>query len=143
MLTKETKEKLDHVLLVDDEEPYNFLHKKVISMIDCIKEVSSFYLATDALSYLIDLMEKEKKWPDVILVDINMPGMSGWEFVEKMKEINGQAEDLIIYMLSSSINPDDHEKAANSNFVKGFISKPLSGEKMNDILFTHFQETIL
>jgi CheY-like chemotaxis protein len=90
-------------------------------------EIRSFIYASKALEEL----QNSADIPDFILLDINMPGMNGWEFLVSLLHSELPPNTLPeIYMLSSSLDPEDQAKARNSILVKGFISKPLEVEKL-------------
>ncbi len=68
-----------------------------------------------------------------------MPGMNGWEFLDKYKELGkGQKTNVIIIMLTTSLNPDDKIKANNNSSVTAFKHKPLTGEILNEVLDKYF-----
>ncbi len=90
-------------------------------------EIRSFIYASEALEEL----KQGGDNPNFILLDINMPGMNGWEFLDGLQQSEISSSKLpIIYMLSSSLDPEDEAKARKSALVKGFISKPLEVEKL-------------
>jgi len=132
---------MSSILLIDDEETFNFLHTEVIRRMGPSNEVISFYRAIEAHSYLESIGTSGRLWPDVIFLDINMPGINGWELVGMIDKSSKIPKDkLSIYMLSSSINPEDVQRADELDFIKGFVSKPLSREKVWDILMTGFSK---
>ena len=89
--------------------------------------IRSFIYAKEALDILLSGTDN----PDFILLDINMPGMNGWEFLDSLQLAKAAPENLpVIYLLSSSLDPEDEAKARNSVLAKGFISKPLEVEKL-------------
>jgi CheY-like chemotaxis protein len=116
-----------NIWLIDDDDITNMLH-----MILMKKEFPShnslvFNLAEKA----IDALSSGTNLPDYIFLDINMPFMDGWEFLEELSKINNAELNAVqIYILSSSIDPADFSKAENSTYIKGFISKPLKLEKI-------------
>ena len=119
-----------NVVLIDDDNIFNFINKKIISMTDFAEDVSSYSNAVRAIEDLWRISNTgEKSFPDVIFLDINMPVMDGWEFLDEFEKLPIAArKDCIIYMLTSSIDPSDIEKARSYKSVKNFISKPLSEE---------------
>lgn len=90
-------------------------------------EIRSFIYASKALEEL----QSDAGIPDFILLDINMPGMNGWEFLEAL-EVAAIPNAVLpkIYILSSSLDPEDQAKAQSAVLVKGFISKPLDVDKL-------------
>jgi CheY-like chemotaxis protein len=116
------------IWLIDDDDITNMLH-----MILMEKEFPSdntivYNLAEKA----IERLSNGTNLPDYIFLDINMPFMDGWEFLETFSKLeNPKLQRIQIYILSSSIDPDDSDKAEVSKYIKGFISKPLKLEKLS------------
>ncbi len=131
------KKKLTHILLIDDDPATNFINKKAIERLGC----AEFTHITVNGKEAIDLLNKIRidQFPELILIDINMPIMNGWQFVEKYKTLFSKekpASKLII--LSTSQNPDDKEKSKSLELVDGFENKPLTPIKLAKILEKHF-----
>ncbi len=115
------------IMLIDDNKTDNFFHERAIKKFNPGIEIITYLSANDALEHL----NGDTKVPDVIFLDINMPGMTGWEFLEEYKKISqGKPKSLIITMLSTSENPDDMGKAKNYNVF--FKSKPLTLEMLSE-----------
>jgi len=116
------------IWLIDDDNVTNMLNRFFLEEHYPTLEIRSFIYANEALDVLAQGREKV----DFVLLDINMPGMNGWEFLEALQLTEHTADTLPeIYMLSSSLDPEDQAKARNSALVKGFISKPLEVEKLS------------
>jgi CheY-like chemotaxis protein len=118
------------ICLIDDDDMQHWLNVRIIHSIDKTIEIFSYSSAEIALN---DLMVN-KIIPDVILLDINMPLMDGWDFIE---EVGAREINIPIYMLTSSIDKSDNEKAKKYKVVKGFLNKPLKQEKLESILYSN------
>jgi len=115
------------ILLIDDDKVTNLIHSAIIRRLEVPTDVHCCMLAEDALSYLNSVEE----WPHFIFLDLNMPIIDGWGFLE---EIKGTEIPSALYILSSSIDPSDIERSEKYNQVEGFISKPLTLEKLQQAL---------
>jgi CheY-like chemotaxis protein len=125
---------LNKVLIIDDDPIHNMVTGKIIEHANFAKETHKLLSGPDALNYLKKCIAGEDSFPDVILLDINMPIMTGWEFIDIYNEMNINAlKSIPIFMLTSSISPNDMKKADESSFVQDFITKPLSIEKLDKI----------
>ncbi|WPV00084.1 response regulator [Mucilaginibacter sp. cycad4] len=123
------------VLLVDDDEINNFISIKLIKKALLNTEIMACLNGKYAIEQLSDIQRKDPdKLPDYILLDINMPIMNGWEFLDEYKRLNldplGKSK---IYIISSSVFSNDINKARSYPLVKDFISKPLNVEKIKEL----------
>lgn len=118
------------IILVDDDPINNLINKRLISKLQVAEKVEEFLEAEKALEKLSSLDQKEKA---LILLDINMPVMNGWDFLNHYIENLSHRPDKIV-MLSSSIDFQDRIKAKSYSCVKGFIEKPLTPEKLQEAL---------
>lgn len=124
-----------NILLIDDDNIFNFLNKQIIMMDHFAESVHSHVNAVSALEELSSQCKADGEFPDIIFLDINMPVMDGWEFLEEFEKLPQKfPERCKIYMLSSSIDPNDIEKSKAYKSVKDFISKPLSEEILRAII---------
>lgn len=115
------------VWLIDDDRPTNLLNKLLMVETGFAKNVKDFTYAEDALR---ELASEDADFPDLILLDINMPRMNGWEFLEAVEAMNRMVTPPTILMLSTSLNPVDQDRAENNKIVSGFIKKPLTSEQL-------------
>ena len=126
-------------MLVDDDSDDNFFHERVINQNDPAIIVIAKQTAMDALAYLKSKDNIGYTHPGLIFVDINMPAMNGWEFLEEYNKLDKELQSkAIVVMLTTSGNPDDKLKAKASNVISDFITKPLTKELLEDLIAQYF-----
>jgi len=131
--------KLKCIMLVDDNPDDNFFHERVIKKSNAADTVIAKQTALDALEYLTSKKENENLHPELIFLDINMPGMNGWEFLEVYNELDEKFKSqAIVVMLTTSDNPDDRVKAKVMNIASDFKTKPLTREMLEEIVAKYF-----
>lgn len=132
------KKKLECILLVDDNHEDCFFHKIVIKKMDITNCIE---VARNGLEALDFLKKENPLIPELIFLDINMPKMNGWEFLEQYKYLDPKRKARItILLLTTSANPDDIRKAQEMEDVTGYKTKPLSTEMLTEILEKHFPD---
>lgn len=125
--------KLDCILLVDDDLATNFINQRIIKAAGFNVNVETCASGVAALDYLLE--DSSKPQPGIILLDINMPEMDGWEFIDQFEKIpEEKRKDIVLAMLTTSINPDDESKAREKGIVTNFISKPLRKEHLESLV---------
>lgn len=140
------KKKLNCVLLIDDDEPTNFLSQMVVSGANCTDGIQVATSGEQAIHYLTNsgVCADEKPVyprPDLIFLDINMPAMNGWEFLEKYNTLeNDHKGNVVIIMLTTSLNPDDKLRSTDIPHIAGFENKPLTEKKLEEVLKKYFPD---
>lgn len=134
------------ILLIDDDPATNFLNKLIIEETAINAYIKVTEGGREALEYLTctGQYSNETKYPQpgIILLDINMPGMNGWEFMEEYQKLpDEQKGKILLVMLTTSLNPDDRKRAGMIDDIEDFVSKPLSPETLKKILETHYSGT--
>jgi CheY-like chemotaxis protein len=124
---------INKVLLIDDDRIFNFLNKKIIEFSNFAPDVSCYTDPKEALKELnLFAVSNVNNFPDIIFLDINMHDMDGWEFLDEFEKLpESSKQKCRVFMLSSSIDPSDIEKAKTYSSVTDFISKPLSEEVLH------------
>jgi CheY-like chemotaxis protein len=120
----------DLIVLIDDDPINNLINKRLIKKLVLSPYIKEFLEAEEALKYIQTLNCSKKV---LILVDINMPVMNGWDFLKEYAHVESTREDKIV-MLSSSIDYQDRQKSKDFPYVNGFIEKPLTFEKLKNII---------
>ncbi len=124
----------DVAFIVDDDQIYVFGLKKLIAINNLCKNVLVFENGEKAINHITPIIKNNDQLPDVILLDLNMPVMDGWEFLDEFVKIKPQLSKKIqIYMVSSSINPADIEKAKQYEELSDYLIKPISVEELQRV----------
>lgn len=115
-------------IIVDDDSINNMICKLTINRLSPSAEIITFLNPEVALQYIKDYYNDEKsRLPTVLFLDINMPTISGWEFLQIFNDFSENIKNQFeLYMLTASIDISDKEKASSNLYVKDFLSKPLS-----------------
>ena len=116
-------------LLIDDNYIDNFVTRKILEVNNFADEIFVVRSATEAINSLKKGIVK----PDVIFLDIRMPLMSGFEFLEEYDKIDMDKSDIKIFMLSSSLDPVDMRKSTDNKYITQFIHKPLTQKALEEL----------
>jgi CheY-like chemotaxis protein len=123
------------ICIIDDDKILIFLTKKLINAQDNSIEISEYEDGHEAIEFFKANMQKDSDFPDVIFLDISMPVMDGWEFLDEYSKIDMEIrKNIQLYMFSSSISAHDMERATANPNVNDYLTKPLTKEKLIEIL---------
>jgi len=132
--------KQNRILLIDDDEPTNFMSKIIIQKADENSIPSVMQNPKSALNILKNESINIEEIPDLIFLDINMPSMNGWDFLDEYKDLEiHKRKNILLYMLTTSMNDDDDVKSKEYSCVNGFMVKPLTVKSYSQIVNKHFK----
>jgi CheY-like chemotaxis protein len=134
--------KLKCILVIDDDEPTNFFSQMILEDLNCAEHIKTVQSGQEALEYLgkSEMPGADHELypsPDLVFLDINMPAMNGWEFLEEYKKLTVKHR-IIMVMLTTSLFPEDRSKAEAMPEISGFENKPLTVEKVEAVLDKYF-----
>jgi CheY-like chemotaxis protein len=129
---------LKTIWVIDDDPIYQIIVNKIIQKSELFSSASSFANGKDAIDALTKTLENNEMPPNIILLDINMPIMDGWEFMDEMLLLKNQIKESIhIYIVSSSIAVEDKSKAKNYSEIIAYLSKPVNANDLILIAANH------
>jgi len=124
-----------NILLVDDDEIYLYLTKRLLNDISEEIAVSSFTDGEQAIDFIKVCTEAKAALPDIILLDVNMPFLDGWGFLKEFKKLKPRLEDkILIYLVTSSELEKDKKYAQDFEELTGYYVKPISEDNLLEIL---------
>lgn len=137
------KQIFESVMLIDDNEHDNYFHERAIEELGCTKTVVTITSGQEALDFLQNCKKNNLTPPELIFLDINMPGMNGWEFLEEYTKLHHlQKGEVVVIMLTTSVHPEDEKKALEFNEISYFLNKPLTAEYLTKIIKEFFSERL-
>jgi len=124
--------------LIDDDEIFQFIMKNTIAEISPDIKIKFFSDGEKGIDFLKHNLGAATNLPDIILLDVNMPFMDGWEFLNEYKSLQTEIKkDINIYLLTSSNNPKDIAMAKEISELSGYLVKPISKEGIKNLI-SHF-----
>lgn len=122
------------VMIIDDNEIDRYVGESVIRIHNFAEAVINVEAAKDALEYLIAHQDQPELLPQLIFLDINMPEMNGFEFLDEYEHLPDSIKtNCIVMMLTTSLHEEDKQKADTCKYVYRFLNKPLNPEKLNSM----------
>ena len=124
-----------HLCIIDDDDIYRFTIIQSAKFSKIEHKTSVFQNGEEAINFIKENQNSPDALPNLILLDIDMPIMDGFQFLETYKTIGPNLiEKIPIYMVSSSVDPEDVEKAKSYEFVVDYLYKPLKSDKLKEIM---------
>ena len=133
--------KLSSILIIDDDPTTGFLHRRLIEKFGVSEKVNNAYGGEEALQLIHDCSQTQSKGkiPQLIFVDLNMPFMNGFEFLDAYQNLEFENKgSVVVYMLSSSCLQKDVNRVKEYPVVSGYVIKPLTEEKVIELMQKHF-----
>ncbi len=127
--------KIQSTCIIDDDPIFIYGTRRIMKEVDFCDNILVFNNGQDAIEGLKELIDKGEDLPEVLFLDLNMPIMNGWEFLEDFVKIpNPDGKKVTIYIISSSVDPRDLERIRNYKMVNNYILKPLSPQDLENVL---------
>lgn len=125
----------NNIMLVDDDEIFTFIIKKIIEESKLSNNIDIFINGLEAINFLEANASAAEKLPEVIFLDLSMPVLDGWGFLEEYIDLKPKlSKKITLYIISTSVSPLDFEKAKRYSDVTDFIVKPLAKERFVEII---------
>lgn len=122
---------IETLYLVDDDDTYQYIIQRTLSSTNLVKSIKIFSNGREAIDFLESSLGNPDLIPDVILLDLTMPIMDGWQFLENYILLKPRiGKQVHIYVVSSSVDPSDVERAKNISEVSDYLVKPLTKQKL-------------
>ena len=124
-----------NVFVVVDDDIYQFTIGVTLKSIPQVGSIITFCNGAEALEHILAHQNEEDELPDIIFLDINMPVMDGFQFMEEFNEILPKLnKNIKVYMVSSSMDPKDLKKAKRIDEISDYLVKPLNSKDIKEIL---------
>ena len=114
------------ISVIDDDPQFQYITKRMIDKVLENHQILQFNDGAQAIEFIGGNLSIPSKLPQLIFLDINMPNVSGWQFVEQLSLIADKSYHPVIYMVSSSTDMEDMDRAATYKKLKGYLVKPLT-----------------
>lgn len=126
--------KIDTVCIVDDDDIYQLTASFEIEKTNLVKNIIFFSNGLKAINYFKTEINNVEKLPDVMFLDLNMPIMDGWQFIEEYTLLKPTIQKLmIIYLVSSSVDQRDMDRAEKISAVYGYMVKPIGRQRLVEV----------
>jgi len=131
--------KINSILFIDDDEFTNQLHRFLVEKTGICDTVDTAATVEEAINHLNGMMMKQGQVPDIIFIDLKMPGLDGWDFIHTYSSMIEQSKrKSLMVILTESVDPMDEEKARAIPEIAGFRNKPLTEDMLDEIVTVFF-----
>ncbi|WP_047247108.1 response regulator [Maribacter thermophilus] len=129
------KRKIDSCCIIDDDPIFIYGTKRIMKDVDFCDSILVYNNGQEAYDGLREISDQGKKVPPIIFLDLNMPIMNGWEFLDMFTKVpSNSSENTVIYIISSSVDPRDLERVKNYKSVHNYILKPITPNDLENVL---------
>lgn len=123
------------IAIIDDDDIYRFASKRIINATNRTKNIQTYSNGEKAINFFKENLGHPNNLPDIIFLDLNMPIIDGWQFLDMFKLLKPKInKNIPIYIFSSSINPDDLIASKQIEEVSNYLVKPITEEKFLNII---------
>jgi CheY-like chemotaxis protein len=123
------------ICVIDDDNVYQYTITKTLKALNLAKKILVFSDGEQAIQFLVDNIAEAAEIPDVIFLDVNMPIMDGWQFLEQYVHIKPRlGKEITIYMVSSSVDPVDLERAKKIKEISDYVIKPVAPDRVQELV---------
>ncbi|WP_036154761.1 response regulator [Maribacter forsetii] len=133
-------DRLNTILLVDDDDASNFLHSIFINKLDMDVNINSALNGQEAIDFILGKGQEQLELPCMVMLDLRMPVMDGWQFMDAYDALVPKKlkDQITIVLVTISDNKEDKERAADDKYVADFAQKPLSDETFKALIQKHY-----
>lgn len=126
--------KVQRAFIIDDDEVYIYAIRRLIKIQNLCEELFVFTDGQQAVDYLLAHKNDGTPMPDLILIDVNMPVLDGWGFIEEFQKMDSNlTKNTKLFMVSSSIDPRDLKKAKEIPIIVKYIFKPITFDELKEV----------
>lgn len=124
-----------NVFVIDDDDIYQFTTGVTLKSIPSVKSIKNFYDGAEAMDHILEHLNDQSQLPDLVLLDINMPVMDGFQFMEEFIEVLPKLDkEVKVYMVSSSLDSIDMKKAKRIDAITDYLIKPVNSMNLKEIV---------
>ena len=130
--------KINNAWIIDDDKILTYVLQRIMGSVDSFENIEIFQNGKEAINQLSAVKKDPDSLPDIILLDLNMPIMDGWQFLDEFEKLEVDKK-ITLYIVSSSIDAHDHKKAKNYKTVADFLIKPIGKKQIEQMIETYQQ----